>query len=271
MAEPIQLDSLGLSVVAQPLTPDAFAPFGDVVANPHPHLHPSSTRLPPNAHKANQGTALQYRDVSRLQNLYDQAPSRTSRPAMSIFAVAETPTANPIAVRVLERHPFTTQTFTPLASSHTSSYLVVVAPSLPPSPLDDGLPVPHGAGLPGGGLPDLHRLRAFVAESDQAVTYGAGTWHSPMVALGTPGRIQSFQVVQFVSGEPEEDCQLVGLGTHCRGEGGACRSSSPGEGGVRVLVKPVGRRLDGKTTLFMAASLPLLIFFLVFTRYSSPS
>lgn len=111
-------------------------------------------------------------------------------------------------VSVLERHPYTTQTFTPLPSS-ASHYLVIVAPSLLPSPQDEGLPVPEGDSLPGRGLPDVKRLRAFVAERSQAVTYGAGTWHAPMVALGSEGTALDFVVFQFASGEGVEDCQLV--------------------------------------------------------------
>lgn len=65
--------------------------------------------------------------------------------------------------------------------------------------------------LPGAGLPDLTRARAFVATAEQAVTYGAGTWHAPMVALGEPGTALDFVVVQFANGVDVEDCQLVYL------------------------------------------------------------
>lgn len=113
-----------------------------------------------------------------------------------------------LTVGILERHPFTTQTFTPITSS-ASQYLVIVAPSLDPGPRDEGLPVPEGADLPGRGLPDIKRLKAFVAEGNQAVTYGAGTWHAPMVVLGEEGTMLNFVVFQFASGEGVEDCQLV--------------------------------------------------------------
>jgi hypothetical protein len=93
--------------------------------------------------------------------------------------------------------------------STASSYLVIVAPSLPPSSKDEDLPVPTGEGLPGRGFPDLKRLRAFVATSSQAVTYGAGTWHSPMVVLGQAGTRLDFVVSQFASGVAVEDCQLL--------------------------------------------------------------
>jgi ureidoglycolate lyase len=67
--------------------------------------------------------------------------------------------------------------------------------------------------LPGRGLPDLSRLRAFIATGEQAVTYGAGTWHAPMIALGEPDTTIDFVVVQFANDSPVEDCQEVELET----------------------------------------------------------
>ncbi|KAK5987277.1 Ureidoglycolate lyase [Cladobotryum mycophilum] len=220
MAQKIHIGHLNLQIVAEPLTRDAFAPFGDVIQNPRPDAHPSTfysyaESLPQNASSANQGTAIKYANVSRLRNLYHQAPSRRSEPVMSMFVCATqapssstTDITSDLTVRFLERHPFTTQTFTPIRSS-ASAYLVIVAPSLPPTEEDEHLPVPSGDGLPGNGMPNLRGLRAFVASSGQAVTYGAGTWHAPMVTLGKAGTSLDFVVSQFSSGVPEEDCQLL--------------------------------------------------------------
>ncbi|KAK4076169.1 hypothetical protein Trihar35433_2729 [Trichoderma harzianum] len=189
MAIQVPIGDLDIQITAERLTQEAFLPFGDVISNPRPDVHPSSfdahaSSLPPNAFSANQGSAIQYRNVSRLKDLYDQAPSGKGEPIMSIFVCAarggaETTGENTFTVRHLERHPFTAQTFTPIKST-ASTYLVIVAPSLPPSPQDQDLPVPAGDGLPGRGFPDLGRLRAFIATESQAVTYGPGTWHSPM-------------------------------------------------------------------------------------------
>ena len=59
----------------------------------------------------------------------------------------------------------------------------------------------------GPGLPDIENIRAFIARGDQAVTYGAGTWHAPMVVLGK--REIDFVVVQYANGVAAEDCQEV--------------------------------------------------------------
>ena len=135
------------------------------------------------------------------------------------------------AVRRLERHPFTSQTFIPLGAGKRARYLVIVAPTRPsraaaPARLHqrggaDHLAAPEGPGLPGPGMPDLSGLRAFVCDGHQAVTYAAGTWHAPMVVLGNPRDSAappvdgdddaplSFVVYQTVTGTPVEDCQEV--------------------------------------------------------------
>ncbi|KAI8725204.1 hypothetical protein NCS52_00091000 [Fusarium sp. LHS14.1] len=219
MSVTININDLDIQVTADRLTREAFAPFGDVVTNPRPDLHPTAYasqggKLPYEGVSANQGTAIKYSHVSKPRNLYAQAPSGNGELIMSQFVcearqLKETGDSSQreFTVSVLERHPFTSQTFSPLMST-SSMYLVIVAPSLPPSPQDEGLPVPTGDGLPGRGLPDLRGLRAFVATNRQAVTYGAGTWHAPMVAMGKEATTLDFLVVQFASGVAEEDCQL---------------------------------------------------------------
>ena len=237
MASPLTLHPVGSDIIvdATPLTADGFAAFGDVVQNPRPDLHPSATSpaetLPFDAVVANQGSAIKYQHVTRMVNLYDQAPS--GRPGIAVanmFICAarqllqlpgDRVQGRAFPVTVLERHPYTAQTFIPLTADPTKRYLVVVAPSLPPSPADQGLPVPdpttaipgRSRPLAGRGLPDLSRLRAFVANGKQAVTYGAGTWHAPMVALGEPKTAVDFVVIQFANNVPVEDCQEVYLGS----------------------------------------------------------
>lgn len=206
----LQVGDIDVRVTAQPLTQGAFEQFGDVVNNPRPDVLPTSyaehaTSLPSNAFIANQGYAIQYRNVSRIKNLYDKSPSGKAQPAMSMFVCSSRPIMTApgakhpeFTVQYLERHPYTTQSFAPVAST-ASAYLVIVAPSLPPSSQDEDLPCPSGEGLPGRGLPDLKNIKAFIATRSQAVTYGAGTWHAPMVVLGAPGTTLDFVVSQSMS------------------------------------------------------------------------
>ncbi|KAH6617254.1 ureidoglycolate hydrolase [Chaetomium tenue] len=289
------MDDLARSTIieAVPLTPEAFAPFGDVIENPRPDVHPSSAdkrpHLPFAAIVANQGSAIKYQHLSRQINLYDQAPSgQPGSAVLNMFVCAAraripdppqlpapapspspSPAQNPTTaehqdshhpqpstfpITVLERHPYTTQTFIPLTANPTTHYLVIVAPTLPPPPNappkkeeeeEETLPVPtslppstdYPRALPGGGMPDLRRVRAFVASAAQAVTYGAGTWHAPMVALGEKGAAVDFVVVQFANGVAVEDCQEVGLK----------RGRLAGDGGLVVALRSVGR--GGKAKL----------------------
>lgn len=230
----VQIGDDRFQVTAQPLSPQAFAPFGNVTANPQTEVGPLSWTsptfsLPSSASWANQQSAIRYGHLGRIQNLYNQAPSRRGEPVMSLFVCAarELTAAGAaeerLAISVLERHPFTTQTFVPLLSS-ASTYLVVVAPSLPSSREVEHLPAAAGSQMPGRGLPDLGRLRAFIATGAQAVTYGPGIWHAPMAALGPPGTTLDFVVWQHMSGVESEDCQLADL-----------VSSSPPSVEVRIL------------------------------------
>jgi ureidoglycolate lyase len=140
-------------------------------------------------------------------------------------------------VRILERHPFTSQTFIPLSYGYNNTplevptnhaeeacYLVVVAPTLvgqsavaTTTTITTTVQSPDGNNTTGKKAPvvvvqnppDLENLQAFVARPGQAVTYAPGTWHAPMVVVGS--RRVDFVVVQFMNGLDEEDCQEVYL------------------------------------------------------------
>lgn len=233
----IPLQGPELTITAQLLTPENFSPFGEVIQNPRPDVHPSNFAgagpLPFDAISANQGTAIQYQHVTRMVNKYDQAPSGASGAAvMSMFVCAarrlqsqrpgkpgkvssSSSSSSYFEVNILERHPYTTQTFAPLSTSGSESsegqprYLVIVAPNLKTASasLESSVSNP----------PDLSGLKAFIATANQAVTYGAGTWHAPMVALGPEGSALDFVVTQFKNGVGNEDCQIVTFGTSVDG------------------------------------------------------
>lgn len=249
-----------LRIKTEPLTPRAFLPFGTVIQNPA-HLH-SIDRVHHNVVSANQGSALKYIDVTHMTDYYSLAPSGTpAKTVMNMFVCsprklhrmpsadsphgrsAEADANLAFPVQILERHPFTPQTFIPtgLSSNDASTrYLVIVAPTLPEtalyplhaprrtrsitdmfswfgassntahnisstSPQSDSAPqAPKGPGRP-----DLTRLRAFIADGSQAVTYGPGTWHAPMVVLGSNSI--DFVVVQHANAVALEDCQEIAI------------------------------------------------------------
>lgn len=246
-----------LRVSAAPLTAEGFAPFGTVISSPLPRnittapQHPSAF-IPPHGPApvlANQGSALKYSPISPLQDGYTgTCPSGKAASArMSMFScfprklrslddkssseVQLNGSSAVFDVRILERHPFTTQTFIPIDLSSKTyaggqeepSFLVIVAPTLKgeTASATDG----SGKTVSINDPPDLNNIKAFIARGGQAVTYGTGTWHAPMVVLGQ--RRVDFVVVQFVNGVDEEDCQEAafkeGVMVELRADGGVTK------------------------------------------------
>jgi ureidoglycolate hydrolase/3-hydroxyisobutyrate dehydrogenase-like beta-hydroxyacid dehydrogenase len=130
----------GSSIVARPLDAAGFAPFGDVIA----------------VGVGSPGT----RDnlVAAMENRRDHA---RLAPTMSRNA----PTAMPLRVQWMERHPHSSQTFIP---HDLERYLILVAPSA------------------ATGDPRIDRLQAFVADSSQGINYRPDVWHHPFTALDRP-------------------------------------------------------------------------------------
>lgn len=206
-------------IAVTPLTQSEFGLFGTVLENPATS-HSISTScdglMPrPQPILVNQGTALKYPDISTMENMYKYAPhQKESRAAISMFVCSPQPLvpANNqdkqsfgsrnnlqgfLDLPMMERHPYTTQTFIPLGldpSDTSTAYLVVVAPTIP-SPAKDA------------GLPDVPKIRAFMARGSQAVTYGVGIWHAPMTVVG--GKAVDFVVVQHVNGVSNDDCDEI--------------------------------------------------------------
>lgn len=216
------------------LSPETFAPFGEVIQNPATHNgSPSLQRT-----EANQGSATKWLDVTHMTNFYEQARKRTAAKAVVNMFVCKPRKLRErngrrfFSVEILERHPFTPQTFIPLglsAEDDSTRYLVIVAPTLPHGTDGRRLDLferirstwqsPTSVGLTAttrfesdreeSGLPDLDNIQVFVARGDQAVTYSAGTWHAPMVVLGD--KDIEFVVVQYANGVAGDDCQEVAI------------------------------------------------------------
>ena len=134
------------AISAHPLTPDAYAPYGDVLM---------ASKRGEEGVAANQGTARRFDRLGALQNLRPGV----AQPNLSVFRC--TPRLVwPSRLALLEKHPASTQVFVPM---NARRYLVVVALG------SDG--------------PDLSTLAAFVASGTQAISYRPGVWHHPMIAL----------------------------------------------------------------------------------------
>jgi ureidoglycolate lyase len=245
----------------EPLRAETFSEYGSVIDKTGPSV------------SVNQGTATKFLDVVKPQNLYSLAPSKKwAKAVVNLFSCSPRSIklldhdTSIFPVTILERHPFTSQTFVPIGLSpdapSSPKYLVIVAPSLParesrkrvprppsfptpeprqrrtfkelltqarPPPFPEntennkdqnknsrgkGTPNPSRPRLPGSGLPDLNNVKAFLADGSQGVTYGPGTWHSPMVVLGD--QAVDFLVLQYANGVANEDCQEWDIGARTK-------------------------------------------------------
>ena len=125
----LTISTPGRRVRVSSLDPASFAPYGQVIQNPATHSGLSSLA----STDANRGTARKY--VAELESWYHL--SRSQRRARSVvnLIVHKPPTlehgTTTVPVTVMERRPFTPQTFVPMAAEKETRYLVVVAPTLP--------------------------------------------------------------------------------------------------------------------------------------------
>ncbi len=132
-----------IRIPIQPLTREAFRPYGDVI------------QVAESRHYTiNQGWAERYADLAKLDLL-----ERDGLPNVGI--VRAEPRPMPLRVRLMERHPLSSQMFIPLAPR---PFLVVVAaPGDPPKP---------------------ENMVGFKTMAGQGINYGRGVWHHPLIALG---------------------------------------------------------------------------------------
>ncbi|RFO97727.1 ureidoglycolate lyase [Rhodoferax lacus] len=130
----------------EPLTPEAFAPFGDVIA----------ARADAKTFAINQGFATRFHDLARVD-----VGEEGGAVCVSIFQAR--PRSLPMRLSIMERHPLGSQAFVAMSEL---PFLVVVAP--PDTVLD------------------LGAIRCFRAGPGQGVNYARGVWHHPLIALERP-------------------------------------------------------------------------------------
>jgi len=148
-----------------PLTAEDFALYGDVI-----QCASAAERR-----QINYGHTERFHNLATLDLLQEGGI-----PLVSIFR--SRPIDRPIPVRVMERHPLSSQAFYPLDKR---PYLVLVAPR---------------------GDFDPQAMQAFVAGGDQGVNYHAGVWHHFSLALE---EVSDFLVID--RGGPEKNCDEVFL------------------------------------------------------------
>lgn len=160
-----------LTLEIQPLTREAFAPFGEVIEASDAVQH----------FTINAGNTERYHDLARIE------PGADGRVIVSIFRGQ--PRALPFRVRMMERHPKASQAFIPMSGK---PYLVVVAPAGEPPKVED-LRVFLARGDQGVNYATgvwHHPLLALEAVCDFLVVDRSGPGHNcDEVLLDTPGLI----------------------------------------------------------------------------------
>ena len=99
-----------LRITAQPLTADAFAPFGDVIESEGQH-----------SFHINDGNAQRFHDVTKAESTGDANH-------IGISLVDVNPYKMPLSITLMEKHPKGSQAFMPLDNE---PFLVMVAPRGP--------------------------------------------------------------------------------------------------------------------------------------------
>ena len=138
----------------EPLSQAAFAPFGDVL-DTNRDDHPT--------YPINDGFTQRHHGLSTVDVTGGEV-------ILSIFET--TSFGLPLTIRMLERHPFGSQSFIPIGETAHAGFFVVVAE--------------------GKEEPDPTSLRAFEVLPGQGVNFAAGVWHHPNIVRSG---MQKFLVV----------------------------------------------------------------------------
>ena len=149
----------------KPLTKDAFSAFGDVI----------QASDGTNNFSINNGFTQRFHDLANIDVNDDNG-----RVLINIFR--STPLAQPIAIKMMERHPKGSQAFMPMGDN---PYLVVVAPT---------------------GDFKQENIEVFIAQAHQGVNYHKGTWHHFCLALGG---VSDFLVID--RGGDGDNCDVIEL------------------------------------------------------------
>ncbi len=156
----------GLTLPISPLTAAGFAPFGDVIETEGRGHYP-----------INAGMAERYSDLARVD-----VGAAGGQPLISLCRAQ--PVSLPLRLRLMERHPLSSQAFVPLSRA---PFLVVVAPA--------------------GEALRSEDIRAFRSNGRQGINYRAGTWHHPLLALDETAE---FLIVD--RGGDGENCDEIPIG-----------------------------------------------------------
>ena len=130
----------------------------------------------------NNGFASKYSDVALLDTNEEQGHT-----SVHIFVAKSR--QFPLHISMLEKHPFFSQTFIP---RHSSPFVVVVAP-----PAE---------------RPSIEKLKAFITNGDQGISYSRGVWHFPLISMNDNSQFIVIDRKYNEELDTIEQCEEVSLG-----------------------------------------------------------
>jgi len=115
-------EGLGVStkvIPALPLTPEAFAPYGNVVqAYTTPTAAPRGVKVT----SANQGSAMKYHALAPVKSSYPEDAGAKTALSMFRSKAIDAKVGEVFVVKLLERHPCTNQAFFAVGAAGVSEY-----------------------------------------------------------------------------------------------------------------------------------------------------
>lgn len=132
-------------ILPAPLTRESFRPFGEVI-------EAEGT----SAITINQGFTVRFNDLAHVDVEHESG-------SMCISVFLGQPRPQPVAIRLMERHPLGSQLFMPMQDR---PWLVLVA----------------------GDVNDPASYRAFTASGRQGVNYARNVWHHPLLVFDADSR-----------------------------------------------------------------------------------
>ena len=152
-------------IIPRTLTRENFTEFGDVI-----EVNDKAKNF-----SINDGFTQRYHDLAEVD-----VTEKSGRALINIFR--STPLEQPVSIKMMERHPLSSQAFIPMDQQ---PYIVVVAPK---------------------GELDITKIEVFLASSNQGVNYHKGTWHHYCLALH---QVSDFIVVD--RGGAGDNCDVINL------------------------------------------------------------
>ncbi|KAF9166024.1 Allantoicase [Actinomortierella ambigua] len=185
-----------LHVTPVPITNENFERWGQVV------------RLPdadPNAVQVNQGTAQKFSHLAKIVNTRsaEAVEKHGLKPAeanVAIFKCYKPVETAMFGIRLLERHPYSSQMFLPMGGDGNGSYVVVCAENG-----EDDKPI-------------LATMQAFRCDNTLGINYRPNVWHHPMIVIEKPVQFMTFT---HESGVALEDCEEYWFTKESGKEGGS--------------------------------------------------